>query len=257
MIRSFITELALIGIICAETFGTTVDDVQALIDSWLDTNRIISETRRDWASESTLLVQEEKLLQMEVAELELKSARLKKLSQKADLDKEHAISKTQHYKELLSFLEAKVDSLEKNVLAMVPAFPQPLLEQISSYLLTLREQNVDPKRSNTSERLQALVGIISAAEDFNSKLTLTYELRGTKGSESVQVQVLYWGLAGAYAVSPTNEIAQVGFPATNGWLWENRPEFAGQIRKLIAVREGTAEARFVQSPVVLSEVRND
>lgn len=252
MRRAFLTITALAsGPILAAMHGATVDDVQSLIEHWLDTNRIISETRRDWISEKTLLSQETKLLEMEASELEEKSERLQSLNAQAHRDREDAIAKNQRYEELLSYLQFKIDALEKRVLEILPTLPKPLMEQVASSVMLIDEDAKGSRQASISERLQALVSIIMAAEEFNSKVTLTHEMRTLDGAEAIQVKVLYWGLAGAYAMSPSGEVVQTGHPGNDGWIWENRPEFAEQIRQLIRIREGTQEAAFIRSPIVV------
>ena len=231
--------------------GATVDDAQSMIERWLDTNRIISETRRDWMSERTLLLEEIKLLEMEASELEEKSERLENLNSQARRDREDALTKNQYYEEVLSYLGGKMDALEKSVLDILPTLPDPLLDQVASSVNLIREVAVGRKRANNSERLQALVSIIQAADDFNSKVTLTHEMRTLNGPDSIQVRVLYWGLAGAYAMSPSGEVVQTGHPTHSAWIWENRPEYAEQIRQLISIREGIQEAAFIHSPIML------
>lgn len=248
---------AVFGGVCPNVFPVNIDDVQTSIERWIDTNRIISETRRDWASEQTLLIQEAKLLELELAELERKGERLAKLNEQAYLERAEAISRNSQYAELMNYLEMKANALERKVLKIVPAFPKPLQDRIASSMVKIGVRPEDEKQMSVSARMQALVSIISETEKFNHELTLVHEMRTVEAGKPVQVRVLYWGLAGAYAVSPSGEIAQVGHPGFEGWIWEDQPGFALQIAQLIRIREGTIEAEFIQSPMSINEVSHD
>ncbi len=57
------------------------------------------------------------------------------------------------------------------------------------------------------------------------------------------------GFQAAYAVNDDGSFALVGRPAADGWKFEERPELAADIRRLIAATTGDQDAAFVNLPL--------
>ena len=62
------------------------------------------------------------------------------------------------------------------------------------------------------------------------------------------MQVIYFGLAMAYAVNEDGSLALSGKPTSDGWKFEESPNLAGDIRNLIASATGDQDAAFIQLP---------
>jgi hypothetical protein len=73
-------------------------------------------------------------------------------------------------------------------------------------------------------------------------------MKNSSGRE-YNMQVLYFGLASAYAVNDDGTFALVGRPSADGWKFEERKELAGDIKKLIAATTGDQDAAFVNLPL--------
>jgi len=238
-------------------FSNPVDHVQETIQKWIDTNRVIGETRREWASEQELMKQESSLLESEIASLEDKLQQLQRINEASSEEEELLLSRRERLVVLLERIEERVVELEKRLRRLLPAFPQPLLDRLGPSVATLEVGETRTGHRYTSSRLQAIVAILTEAEKFNLNLTLTYETRLLEGGAERQMRVLYWGLAGAYAVDGSGEQAQIGSPSLDGWQWEDRSEFAEQIRSLIEVNGGGTDAVFSEVPVIVQEVTSE
>lgn len=232
--------------------SATVEHVQETIEQWVDTTQVIEETRREWVEQQRLLVHEAKLLKLELEELEERHSQLQKVNAKSNEDSVSANSDKARYSSLLDLFEESARGLESRLMRLYPAFPQPLKDQLA-VVVPSREKLAS---LNVSERLRYLITILSEADKFNRDLTFVHEARMVEGKE-LQMKVLYWGLAAAYAIDWEGGVAQIGRPSADGWIWEDRSEFSEQIQKLIEVQQASTDAAFVTVPVVATEVKLD
>jgi glyoxylate reductase len=67
-------------------------------------------------------------------------------------------------------------------------------------------------------------------------------------SMGFNMKVIYFGLAVAYAVNDDGTFALVGRPGEGGWKFDERPELAGEITRLIATTVGDLDAAFISLP---------
>ncbi len=232
--------------------GSSVEHVQDTIERWIDTQRIVEETRKEWSEQKQLLEREAVLLELEFAELEERQAKLNSINSKSGEDRVAAESSKKRYTGLLELLEARSLALESRLMGLYPAFPEPLKERLIS---AIPSEGAAPSL-NVSARLRYLISILTEADKFNRELTFVNETRTLDGKER-QMKVLYWGLAAAYAIDWEGATAQVGRPSATGWVWTDRSEYSEQIAQLISVHQVKEDPAFVGVPVVVTEVKSD
>ncbi|MDQ8183477.1 DUF3450 family protein [Pelagicoccus sp. SDUM812005] len=254
MMRLFGLRKFLVGCMVAAASAllnaASVDHVQDTIAQWVDTKRVIEETRRDWAEQQRLLAHEAKLMQMELEELEERRGTLKSVNSRSDEARLAALADKDRYSDLLRMVESRLLKLETRLMGLYSAFPDPLKERLGSVIPAEKDRS----SLNASARLRYLVSVLSEAGKFNRELTFVNETRLVEGQER-QMKVLYWGLAAAYAIDWQGQFAQVGKPSATGWRWTDRSDFSEQIAQLIEVQQGAADAAFVGVPVsILKEV---
>jgi hypothetical protein len=95
-----------------------------------------------------------------------------------------------------------------------------------------------------------VLNLTSEAEKFQSTVHLRPELRKNAEGREFNMQVIYFGLACAYAVNDDGDFALVGRPTSDGWKFEERKELAPQIQQLIAATTGDQDAAFVNLPLL-------
>ena len=66
-----------------------------------------------------------------------------------------------------------------------------------------------------------------------------------------EVDVLYLGLARAFAVSTDNAWAANGTPTGKGWHWETRENIADPVRRAISIYKREEPAAFVELPLAI------
>ena len=125
-------------------------------------------------------------------------------------------------------------------LALAGRFPQPLAVESAPEITTLEawEAGDEPR-----EALQALLGLVARAEQFNRRITRSRETRGGR-----EVEVLYLGLAVAYYADRSGS-AGVGFPGSEGWQWQSRPELSAEVLKAFDELDRRRPPELVRLPV--------
>jgi hypothetical protein len=64
------------------------------------------------------------------------------------------------------------------------------------------------------------------------------------------MQVIYFGLACAYAVNDDGSFALVGRPSAQGWNFVERKDLAAEIQQLVAATTGDQDAAFINLPLL-------
>lgn len=65
------------------------------------------------------------------------------------------------------------------------------------------------------------------------------------------MNVVYFGLASAYAVDEEGVYGMVGKPTSDGWKFEERNDLAPKILEMVTVLNGDADATFINLPIDL------
>ncbi|GAA5480012.1 hypothetical protein Hhel01_03533 [Haloferula helveola] len=189
------------------------------------------------------------LLELQRRELELLDEELEKSGQSAegyDAKKQEAEAEIAKLRDARRAAVEAVSRTRPRVLALVKALPAPLFKEIETETYALEAW---ASGDEARDGLQAILGILSKAEQFNRRITRAKEVR--KGQE---VEVLYLGLARAY-YTDRNGNAGTGEPAAGGWTWTSRPELAGEVIKALDELDRKRPPELVRLPVQILEVK--
>jgi hypothetical protein len=127
------------------------------------------------------------------------------------------------------------------------------LRQELQPLINRLPQPNEETRLSLSQRMQNIVGILGQADNFNNSVTPVSETREFPDG-MVAVDTLYFGMGIAYYVDGAGEHAGIGFPAADGWRWEQRADLAESITQLVGVYRKNLQARYVSLPAELTEI---
>lgn len=228
---------------------SAVVETREALREWVRIESEISAEKHDWSSEKEILLDRIALLeaeesrlreQIEEAESGLGAVEEKRATLNAEREAIKAV--TASIKDPLVRFETRIRDLYKS-------FPEPLQEE-TRRLYDRIPEDPESTRLSVPERLQAVVGLLNFADKFNSGVQREVEIRSLDGQQ-VEVETLYFGLAGAFYTDAQGRHAGIGTPGPDGWQWEKTPENADAIVRLIAVYNGTREAEFSPVPVNL------
>ena len=201
-----------------------IAELQELVSKLVDVQTLESQERTDWTAKKASFAN---LLELHQRELKLLDEELAKAGKTAPAHESQAADMEAEIESLKQARRLTAEAVARNLPRLIQlsaAFPEPLLEDAETELATLKLWNEKPKeQGEPRDALQAMLGLLAKAEQFNRRFTRSVEVRD--GSE---VQVLYLGLAQAYYMDRSSK-AGVGRPTAEGWKWESQPEIRDEL----------------------------
>ena len=232
------------------------DKMKESVREWIETMREIQQEEDAWEADQEILEDQRNALRSEIDELtvRLDSARTEK--EGADKESVDEIAKRDAYLKSRDLLADEVRELEKGLVGRLPAFPRPLAGQprVKELMAQLRKDVAlegDAARTGLTKRLNNVLNLMSEAEKWQQTVHLKGELHTTSDGRKLNMKVVYFGLAIAYAVDEEGTQGMVGHPGTDGWSFSERNDLAPRILEMVTVLNGDADAKFVQLPIEL------
>lgn len=230
-------------------FDPALESSQATFEKWIDVRDGIARDKRSWQEEKELLAEEIRLLKDEIATLKEKSERLDTETGQTEKDLAKISSENEIYKSAAEKVEKAVAGFETSIHKLEPAFPEVLQETLKPLVSRLPKEGTKTK-AGISERMQAVIGVLSQVDKFNNALTTVPELRKNAEGKEVQVQTLYLGLSQAWFVGLDGAFAGHDVPGPEGWTWTSDAD-AQQVKTAINIQQNTGVAQYVGLPVTV------
>ncbi len=233
--------------------GEAADDeaangLKAQADRWIELERRIADERNEWRTDKEILETSVEVLKKEQSGLrsKLEANELATSLFKRRLEQTQAeMAEHQAGHETLG---AGIADLERRIEILATRLPPPLLEKVGPMVDKLKAPAGESALS-PSERTQTVVSILSSIDLFNNTLTLTHELRQRPTGQTIDVKVLYWGLAIAYAVDAPASQAWLVTPGADGWTWHDQSGNVTRIKALIDTYEKQRSPDLIELPV--------
>jgi len=228
----------------------SLDEARNLVGEWIGVEKTISEERADWEAGQTIIKDMIALLETEKASLTEKIRIAEEGLSESDKKREELLNESDEYRAAVDILGDKIGMVEKRVVALHSQFPVPLQEEVSTLFARIPREG-EEVRLSVSQRLQSVIAILSQADKFNSGVQFVSDIQKLDSGQS-EVDVLYFGLAGAFFQNREGTYVGIGFPSSEGWQWEEVPESGDEISKLFSVYAGEVQAEFVKLPVKIN-----
>lgn len=221
------------------------------LKEWVRLQSVISSEESQWKAEKEILADRIALFRAEKERLQQRIKEAREGRDEVDKKRAEINEQREALKEVMTAVEEPLATYEKQIHDLHPTFPDPLKEEVQKLYQRI------PAPGETSdfavtERLQAVVGLLNFADKFNTGVQREAEIRNIDGRQ-IEVETLYFGLAGAYFSDPQSKHTGVGGPAENGWQWQETPAAADAIARLMSVYSGTREAVFSPVPVSIEK----
>ena len=171
------------------------------------------------------------------------------MDSEADAEKKRITLNLGELKKANQIVDAALWGMERQTLALIARFPEPLRDRISNVRSRIPLEKKDLRGRSAAERMQNVVAVLNEADRFNSAITMAIEVRKDPDGKDRQVQVLYLGVGQAYFADQGGTFAGTGVPAANGWEWSDNAALGQAIRKVIDIYENERGAEFVPVPV--------
>ncbi len=232
---------------------TPTEELRTSVREWVETMRKIQQEENDWARDQEVLSNYKEGLEKEIADLKEQIASAKTRKDGADKESLDKIAERDLFVKAKEDMTAITRSLEESLMAKIPFFPEPLLKdpKVAQGIEDLKRDFALPpekRGESVSKRLLNVVNLLGEAEKFQQTVSVRPELHRDSQGREFNVQVVYFGLAMAYAVNEDGTFALVGRPGPEGWKFEERKDLAPDIVKLLAATTGEADATFINLP---------
>ena len=202
---------------------------------------------RQGGSEQLTPVVRAALLQREIDSVLEKTAQVRK--DVAGLEKTLAETRVESEKARTTgaMLRDTATQLEGQLRPLVKRMPDPVRERTKPLTQRLPENSSDTK-IGTTERLQAVLGLLNELSKANGEIVLSTEIHTLPDGQRVEVKAVYVGLAQAYFVSAKGD-AGIGSPGNEGWDWKPDGSLAVGITDAIQIMQNKGKPRFIPLPV--------
>ena len=232
---------------------TPTEELRNSVREWVETKRKIQQEENDWKRDLEVLQNYKEGLEKEIVDLteQIKDAKNRKAG--ADQESLDQSAQRDRYVAAKSEMATIVRGFEESLMLKIPSFPPPLAKEakVAQGIEDLKRDMSLPtekRGENLSKRLLNVVNLLTEAEKFQQTVHVRSELHQDKQGKEFNMQVVYFGLAMAYAVNEDGSFALVGRPTPKGWQFEEREDLADDISKLLAATTGESEATFTNLP---------
>ena len=225
------------------------DSIDTVEKSAVDWAKIRAETVRLQTEQQS----ERELLQSTVAALRERVRLLEEkrdsLAAKAGADAREAelTAKSDLARASLRTADARLKVLTEGLVQLRPWLPPRL-----SKALELPYKSLSDPLLTAGERMQFASTVLNRCAQFNQTVNGGDEALTLEGdSEPHVMEVVYWGLAQAYALDRVSGRAYLGHPGERGWVWDARPDLLDSVAKVMAIYKDKADPEYVELPATL------
>ncbi len=224
-----------------------------LLNKYYETRKLLDKERSEWKLGKDVLQSRVDLLDSQLKELTGKTQEENKTISTNDTEREKLDAQN---KELLAVQDQQVEVVEKmesRVRRLWKMLPATLHAKLQPQYdgMPAEGKKRDEIKATAAERFLKVLAILNEVNKFHSDITVVNERRKLKDGREVEVRTLYFGLGVAYYAGSeeTADVAGVGTPGPDGWIWKETPDVAEDIDLLIGINKGEKVADFVPLPV--------
>lgn len=248
-----LTVLLLILAFASIAFGQVdpsdrVDGTRVLLEKWVQTRRLISKEKQDWALGCELLKERLDLIQQEIDSFEKRIGEAEKSLSELAKNKIKLSMEVKEYTDAGRVLEDSIAPLERRVGQLITQVPAPLREKVSP--LTRRFPKPEAENiPSLSERFQNVIGVLVATNKFNGEVNVASEVRDMGDGTTAEVTALYLGISQGYYANGSGTAGGVGTALDGKWSWHPKNEAANAISKAIKILNNEEVAGYVRLPL--------
>jgi Skp family chaperone for outer membrane proteins len=221
--------------------------VEAHAIKWAELRAEAARLDSEWQWQRSVLQATQEALQLKLHALEAQrdEHRAAHAQAREEVARRAADNAVRH--EALQSLDQRLRRLSEEILQTRHRLPPRLAAAIE-----LPAQSLANPTLPLAERVQHLVTIESRCSHFNRVITYSEEVWPMPGEDQPRLlEILYWGMASAYALDRDRQRAWVGRPGPERWEWQLQPGLAEVVVQLLAIHRDEAQPAFVALPLHL------
>lgn len=227
--------------------GAELEITKENLAKWVETRKLISLEKEQWVLEEEILKDRIELIASERDALNQKITDTQELITEADEKRSDLVEENDALKMASTALAEQIILLESKVMALLPRLPEPVQDRIKP--LSQRIPTKADTDLSLSERYQNVIGVVNELNKGAGEITVISEVRTLENGNSAEVQTLYIGYARAYYCTNKGDIAGVGYPTDQGWVWESNDAIAQEVADSISILKNEKVAEFISLPL--------
>jgi hypothetical protein len=226
----------------------SVDEVRSTLERYVETRRIISKERLEFARAKQAILDRIDLVEREIGSFTSRIAETEASLATADEKKAELATENDALRSASASLAEVIAGLEARTVALLPRLPDPIRSRVKPLSQRIPE---DPSNTKLSlgDRFVNVIGILNEVNKFNNEISTASEVRQLPDGSSVEVTAVYLGIGQGYYVNSDATIAGVGAADATEWKWSAENESAPAIAKVVAIIKNETPAAFVRVPM--------
>jgi hypothetical protein len=226
-------------------------DLEKVVGRWIDTREAIAREQREWQDGKAALLREIEILDAERAALTNELASFHESATAEEKERAETLREKEELDRALKKLVPLIEAAESKALRLLPVLPPMLAASLKAAVGDMDK----PAGLTPPERLRNLLTFHAQLGAFQSSFHAGGAMIETEGRRR-QCDVLYLGMARAFAVSGDNSWAAVGTPGAGGWTWIPRPDLAAPVRQAIDIHRRERPAALVSLPLGIASAED-
>lgn len=227
-----------------------VGDIQAMVRQWIALKQELSRLQTEWQEHQALLSDEMRLLERRKDELKKRLAEQDDRAEGVDTSFTALQARRQSLQDIVDSLAKSVGVAEQNLQRWQDKLPVVLLGPLrESFSKLPRAGTLTPSAAALAERLQLVLGIYAQLQQLTRSVHVGRMVLTTPDNRQAEMEVVFIGMAVAYAVSADDTRAAMGCLEQATWTWHWRGDLAPAVRQLLSCYRKESPAAFVNLPV--------
>jgi len=232
----------------SEDAGRGVQEARTALEKWVETRRILSAERRDWALGREMLEERIDLVQREIDSLHASIGEAEGSIAEADRKREELLAEEERLSAAADVLGGAVADLEGGTKRLVARLPEPLRDRVRPLTQQFPD---DPAATELglAQRYQNVVGTLNAVNKFNLEVSAFSEVRTLEDRGATGLWAPYLGIGQGWYVNAAGDLAGIGTASEDAWVWTPANDHAAAVAEAVAIQRGERPPAFVQLPI--------
>jgi len=239
----------------AEGENNSLGELDALVGRWMALRTTLAQEKREWSIQREQWEAEIRLFEQEAVALKTEIDQGDTFASSVEKQRAAALARKEKLEDELEKLRQLLGRSEADLRRWHERIPPGLVTPLASAFGALPATPEEAEKQPLTKRAQTVAALYAQIETLQNQFHATHETLEVDGTRR-QVDVLYIGMARAFAVSPANDWAAVGVPTDAAWTWTPSTQEAPTVRRAIDVLNRQETAQLVALPMqVASEVK--
>lgn len=227
--------------------------LESLASEWVNVRLQTAEEKRNWRMDREHLRREIELFEKDHAALDEELETLRGRVGASDIEIADMEKERNRLRADLDRLRPELRRMELFLLSWVEKVPTSIGRAFLDIVKSVPAEESERDRMAAARRLQTVLAAFSELETLQNEFHTAREILDLPDGRR-EMDVLYVGLARAYAVGRDDRYGAIGRPGVRGWTWEQADDRSTVFREAFDTAAGRRPAVFIRLPLDLKWV---